>query len=139
MTQRQEGIRKDVERFFGCLQGRFHILRHERFEWSDEEVIRISQVCVIPHNMILDMDRRGELVELDGNGSIVIVVSEFESDHVVFRPGASNEATLHALSTYDTGFLGLLERAELIRDDVQHRRLREALTDHVWARKGTNA
>jgi Plant transposon protein len=34
MTLWQESVRKDVERLFGCLQGRFKILRRESFEWS---------------------------------------------------------------------------------------------------------
>lgn len=34
--QRQESFREDVERVFGCLQGRFRILRKEREEWIDE-------------------------------------------------------------------------------------------------------
>lgn len=47
MTKRQEAIRKDVERFFGYVQGRFKILRQELFEWSDEQIVLISNVCVI--------------------------------------------------------------------------------------------
>lgn len=61
LTQRQEGVRKDVERFFGCLQERFKIMRQERHEWSDSQLILISQVCVILHNMILKMMLKGEL------------------------------------------------------------------------------
>ncbi len=35
MTAAQESRRKDVERFFGVLQRRFKILRHEFYEWND--------------------------------------------------------------------------------------------------------
>ena len=35
LRQRQEGVRNDVERFFGCLQGRFKTRRQERRQWSD--------------------------------------------------------------------------------------------------------
>ena len=61
MTKRQEAVRKDVERFFGCLQGRFKMLRQERHEWSDSELILISKVCIILHNMIVKMVWNGEL------------------------------------------------------------------------------
>ena len=54
-TRLQKSVRKDIERFFGVLQGRFRILRHELHEWSDELIILISQVCVVLHNMIVDM------------------------------------------------------------------------------------
>lgn len=46
----QEAIRKDVERFFGCLQGRFRILRQDREEWSDELILLDADVCIILHN-----------------------------------------------------------------------------------------
>lgn len=32
-TQRQEAVRKDVERFYGVFQGRFKVLRYETFYW----------------------------------------------------------------------------------------------------------
>jgi len=40
----QTSVRKYVQRFFGCLQGRFKILRGERHEWSDETLLLIAQV-----------------------------------------------------------------------------------------------
>ena len=49
MTKRQDGLRKEVERFFGCLQGRFKTMRQERHEWSESQLIFIRQVCVILH------------------------------------------------------------------------------------------
>lgn len=49
----QEAIRKDVERFFGCLQERFRALRHDREEWSDEFILLVANVCIILHNMIV--------------------------------------------------------------------------------------
>ena len=80
-TKSQESVRKDIERFFGVLQGRFRILRHELHEWSDELIILISKVCVILHNMIVDMWRQGELrTEMGENGEIVDVVGEFVDD-----------------------------------------------------------
>lgn len=53
--QRQVTVRKDVERIFGCLQGRSHILRAERREWSDETITLIADVCIIEHNLIVRM------------------------------------------------------------------------------------
>jgi len=57
----QESVRKDVERMFGFLQGKFLILRRERHEWSDEPILLTAQVCVILHNMIVVMQREGDL------------------------------------------------------------------------------
>lgn len=61
MQKGQEGVHKDVERFFGCLQVRFGIMRKEIFEWSDESTIDISNVCVMMHNMIVELTKREEL------------------------------------------------------------------------------
>ena len=77
----QESVCKDIERFFGVLQGQFRILRHELHEWSDELIVLISQVCVILHNMIVDVLERGELkFEVDEDGETMDVVGEFAGD-----------------------------------------------------------
>ena len=77
----QESVRKDIERFFGVLQGRFQILRHELHEWSDELIVLISQVCDILHNMILEMWERGKIkAEVDDGGETIDVVDEFARD-----------------------------------------------------------
>lgn len=69
MTGRQEAIRKDIERVFGCLQRRFKILRQERHEWSNSQLILISQACDILCNMIVKRAVSGELSdELDETG-----------------------------------------------------------------------
>lgn len=58
LTERQESTRKDVERFNGCLQGRFKILRHESFEFDPEFIVSISNCCVIIHNILADSAAR---------------------------------------------------------------------------------
>ena len=49
----QESIRKDIERLFGILQSRFEILRRENRRWELHETIRISNCCVILHNIMV--------------------------------------------------------------------------------------
>ena len=63
MTKRQEATREDVERFFGCLQGRFKILRQERHEWCDALVILIGEGFFILHNLIVRMPLAEEAEE----------------------------------------------------------------------------
>ncbi len=53
MTKMQEGRRKDVERFLGFYMGRFRILRHEFYCWSDYELVEVVQTCVILHNVLV--------------------------------------------------------------------------------------
>ena len=64
------------------LQGRFQILRHEFHEESDEMIILISQICVILHNMVVDMWQKGGLgSETSEDGESVEVVVEFLEDY----------------------------------------------------------
>lgn len=89
MVKMQESMRKNIERFFGALQGRFNTLRQDRHEWCDTLIILMIQVCVIIHNMIVYMDTYGRLREVDENGKVVDVVNEFEEE-VGDEQGAGN-------------------------------------------------
>ncbi|XP_071699093.1 uncharacterized protein [Rutidosis leptorrhynchoides] len=51
-TRFQESARKDVERTFGVLQGRFNILRVPGRAWRAKKMHRILYCCVLLHNMI---------------------------------------------------------------------------------------
>ena len=66
-------------RLFGVLRGRFNILTQQSFERSDLTLILISQICVILHNMVVDVHQRGELnEEIDDDGHLVNVVTDFD-------------------------------------------------------------
>ena len=67
----QEAVRKDVERLFGVLQSRFEILRREMRGWDVEDVVKISQVCVIMHNMIVRMQQNGDFREEAGGQDLI--------------------------------------------------------------------
>ncbi|GJX54041.1 ALP1-like protein [Tanacetum coccineum] len=51
--RRQESARKDVERSFGVLQGRWHIIAQPARSWTINKLRRIMYTCIILHNMIL--------------------------------------------------------------------------------------
>ena len=67
----QEAVRKDVERFFGVLQSRFEILRREMRGWDVEEVVKISQACVIMHNLIVRMQQNGDFRNEAGGQNLI--------------------------------------------------------------------
>ncbi|XP_071687480.1 uncharacterized protein [Rutidosis leptorrhynchoides] len=54
----QEAARKDVERAFGVLQGRWAILKHPARPFSINKIRRIMYTCVILHNMITEDNER---------------------------------------------------------------------------------
>jgi hypothetical protein len=50
----QESARKDIERTFGVLQARWHILTIACRLWDKDLVIQIMTCCIILHNMIVE-------------------------------------------------------------------------------------
>lgn len=49
----QEGRRKDVERAFGVLQSKFHIIAVPSRLWSSGKMTDVIDACVIIHNMVV--------------------------------------------------------------------------------------
>lgn len=80
----QESVRKDVERCFGVLQSRFEILRRENRRWDVNEVARISETCVILHNMLVKMVEDGDIQMEDGED----IITELLEDHLENTHGA---------------------------------------------------
>ncbi|GKD37948.1 ALP1-like protein isoform X1 [Tanacetum coccineum] len=52
-----ESARKDVERAFGVLQGRWRIIAQPARAWTANKLRRIMYTCIILHNMILKNQR----------------------------------------------------------------------------------
>ena len=134
MTKRQESRRKDVERLFGCLQGRFRILRNEIFSWSDDAIIQISSVCVILHNLMFS--KNSEENEVDENGVNVNCITEYLNEN-------TDEVDVHSGEIADTNNMvegsrleELLHHSDVVRNRSRHCELREALTSHLWNVRG---
>jgi hypothetical protein len=53
----QEAKRKDIERAFGMLQARFHILTSGCRLWNRDAMKTVIKTCVILHNLIIDFER----------------------------------------------------------------------------------
>ncbi|GJZ75749.1 ALP1-like protein isoform X1, partial [Tanacetum coccineum] len=51
--RKQENARKDIERAFGVLQGRWHIICQPARAWTINKLCRVMYTCIILHNMIL--------------------------------------------------------------------------------------
>ena len=106
----QEATRKDVERAFGVLQGRFAIIYNPRRQWSLETISDIMFACVILHNMIIDDEKALELEDLNLRAPIVL------------RRGL----------TFEDLMMGTRE----IENEDTHYSLRGDLIQHLWALKG---
>ena len=57
----QEAKRKDIERAFGMLQSRFHILTTPCRLWNQHAMKTVIATCVILHNLIVDYKMKNNL------------------------------------------------------------------------------
>ncbi|XP_059654201.1 uncharacterized protein LOC132300911 [Cornus florida] len=53
-ANKQEAVRKDVERAFGVLQMRWAITHQLVLYWNTEDLNKIMRTCIILHNMIIE-------------------------------------------------------------------------------------
>ncbi|XP_071687054.1 uncharacterized protein [Rutidosis leptorrhynchoides] len=53
-TRKQAGARKDIERTFGILQGRWHILQQPARGYEVNQMRRLMYTCIIIHNIIIE-------------------------------------------------------------------------------------
>ncbi|XP_026459152.1 protein ALP1-like [Papaver somniferum] len=57
-AKRQEAVRKDVERAFGVLQARWHIVKGPERMRNVKDIGKIMKTCIILHNMIIEHERQ---------------------------------------------------------------------------------
>ncbi|XP_048568886.1 uncharacterized protein LOC125549535 [Triticum urartu] len=117
----QEGARKDVERAFGVLQGRFSILRHPARLYDRGDIQKVMIACIILHNMVVEDEEEAAANILDLNkeaGTSIVLPSVFtHGDMPVFAQ--------------------VLQRDARIRDRGTHRALKTDLVEHIWKKFGS--
>jgi len=134
-AQLQESLRKDVERCFGILQGRFSILKQPSRYWTVRKMVSIITTCCILHNMIVqDEQDTYHVLDFDSRNSAGNEVVSGEnsatnpsSSFVVQRPEESNRPT--SLAEKITHMKQLQNRAV-------HIQLQQDLIAHCWQRHG---
>nr|GEX41957.1 protein ALP1-like isoform X1 [Tanacetum cinerariifolium] len=109
--QKQESARKDVERAFGVLQGRWHIICQPARAWTVNKLRGVMYTCIILHNMILK-DQKFALFEFG------------EQNYICSQS--------NILRTW-------VERCELqrrkskeLRDKQTHAKLQRNVIEHIW-------
>ena len=125
---KQEGRRKDVERAFGVLQSRWHILSIPCRLWRVVDMNRIMKACIILHNMIIEdkasVDHDEEQFWNDPNNHNQGFMPSFE----VSRPINNRPRSLASLIT----------TISQIQSQGIHNQLQHDLVQHIWRLHGTD-
>nr|GEW88491.1 protein ALP1-like isoform X1 [Tanacetum cinerariifolium] len=106
----QESARKDIERAFGVLQGRWGIIRQPTRALQIDTLKRIMYCCIILHNMILQSEK-------------------FELSN--FKDMFVNPETNMQRTWIERCDLHVRRNKEL-RDSLVHNELRHDLKNHLW-------
>uniref|UniRef100_A0A0D3EDF0 DDE Tnp4 domain-containing protein n=1 Tax=Brassica oleracea var. oleracea TaxID=109376 RepID=A0A0D3EDF0_BRAOL len=122
-AQRQEAVRKDVERAFGVLQARFAIVKNPALFGDKVKIGKIMRACIILHNMIVEDERDG-YTQFD--------VSEFQQG----EDNGSSHVDLMYSTDIPTNIANMMGVRTRIRDRQMHQQLKDDLVEHVWLKFG---
>jgi hypothetical protein len=119
----QEGARKDIERAFGCLQRKFHILIKPIEYWFKDDIEPIILCCIILHNWMVDHRMtvgKEEMADLyTGPDHAGVNNTNMPEDDILamFRTRASvNQETAIRQLFYDGHGTDYLAEAQALRD-----------------------
>lgn len=137
MAKMQESRRKDSERAFGVLQGKFHIIARPSRFWSKNDMHAVMNTCVILHNMMVN-EREGldegigsACASGDERVSTIVRVGEDGMKHAFLRdPIGSTSPPLGTIAA-------LCRLCTFLRDATQYQRTRELLMEHLWQKEGS--
>uniref|UniRef100_A0A0D3BW55 DDE Tnp4 domain-containing protein n=1 Tax=Brassica oleracea var. oleracea TaxID=109376 RepID=A0A0D3BW55_BRAOL len=118
-AQRQEAVRKDVERAFGVLQARFAIVKNPAVFWDKIKIENIMRACIILHNMIVE-DERNEYTQFD--------VSDFQQG----EDNGSSHVDLTFSTDIPTNITNIMSARTRIRDRQVHQQLKVDLVENIW-------
>lgn len=114
----QEATRKDVERAFGVLQARFHIIKGAARMWQPGSLALIMNAAIILHNMIIEAQ--------DGEAG-----EEFlEEEELVPPPRLARPQGLTAR---------FMANRSAYREGDAHMALRNDLIEHIWSTQNNSA
>ncbi|CAL9218143.1 unnamed protein product, partial [Arabidopsis halleri] len=108
---KQEAVRKDVERAFGVLQARFHIIKNPALVWDKEKIGKIMRACIILHNMIVE-DERDSYTQFD--------VLEFTQDEA----NQTSQVDFAYSREMPTNLGNIMGRRNQVRDRDMHQQLK---------------
>ena len=128
-ARRHEAVRKDIERLFGVLQKRFHVLFHPSRSWSKEMMSIVVAACITLHNMIVEDEFEDDLVEetdYERKRNRLEMACLSISD-----PLPAQNADDEPEHTFDQA--AFASRFHKVQDEDEHRKLQMDLINHLWS------
>ena len=130
--QRQEAVRKDVERTFGVLQARFAVVRNPSLAWDRDILDKIMKTCIILHNMIVE-DERDTYRNYADTQEFYELPPEFGTrGYTVIQQEDPLDISTNRIAQIGT----FLENRGRLRDRQTHLALKRDLIEHVWQKYG---
>lgn len=121
-AQKQEAKRKDIERAFGILQARFHILTTPCRLWDRDAMKTVIKACVILHNLIIDFENQNNMNSEYINNTEHIPADPFQLE---FPAG-----------DYQPSYSEKVRNMKQIIHVGKHKQLQKDLMEHVWQLHG---
>ncbi|KAK2663239.1 hypothetical protein Ddye_001813 [Dipteronia dyeriana] len=118
-TAWHEAVRKDVERAFGVLQSRWHIVKGPARMWNAKDLGKIMKTCIILHNMI---------IENEYHQGINPESWEPHTDEMVDQVDIEHDYTFLVSK--------MINRMKQVRDTGRHNDLKMDLINHLWDNYG---
>jgi len=136
----QEGCRKDIERAFGVMVKKWHILHQPLRNWYMNDIHSILNCCIILHNMVVEHHRNNYTI----NDWVTNVLADLNQGNPA---GPANLAQLSLFGGNNAGaalanVLGPGQahlRGQMVAanfdNEMRHNSLKADLVDHLWAKK----
>ena len=115
-AERQESVRKDVERAFGVLQAHFAIIRGPARNMDKAELGMVMKACIILHNMIVEDERNSYDLS-------------FDYDDV-----EDNTPQPNVQRNHHPCYAAYLRRVAQVHNPDLHARLQSDLVEEIWNR-----
>lgn len=136
-SQRQESVRKDVERAFGVVQARFEILTRPSKLWFQPDLHSVMYCCIILHNMILkDENCYSEVLQASRTTSSGDQEDVEDNEEEEEENDEVNVDEILSCNNSEDSFLYLVQRLAAIENSTEYFKLREALIIHLWSCRG---
>jgi hypothetical protein len=124
-SSRHEHVRKDIERCFGVLVSKYHILQRPLRGWYIEDIRTMVNCCIILHNMTIE-SRRNTFVFNDLISDQEEEPSDNVEDTIFIDEGAAIDLTYSELFALRTAYM-----SSSIEDQDKHVSLRDDLMQYI--------